>query len=82
MKKRIYAFLLFLMVFLMTGCKKEVSSLSETERSYKIYYLNSSMMKLAPVDYVTESVDKDALVQELMSQFLNVPNDVDCQVAL
>lgn len=82
MKKRIYAFLLFLMVFLMTGCKKEVSSLSETERSYKIYYLNSSMMKLAPVDYVTESVDKDALVQELMGQFLNVPNDVDCQVAL
>lgn len=82
MKKRICGFLLLLIVFLMTGCKQEKASTSEAENVYKIYYMNTSMMKLAPMEYAAQSQNQADLIQELMNQFLNVPNDVDRQEAL
>ena len=77
--------LLFLTaVCLAGGCKKkaEPGPVETPEGAYNIYYLNSSMTKLTPQEYSTITRDQEALIQELMNQFLNVPNDVDSQVAL
>jgi len=82
MKKRICGFLLLLMMCILAGCKQEQTSVTEAENVYKIYYLNTSMMKLAPMEYAAQSQNPEDLVQELMNQFLNVPNDVDRQEAL
>ena len=35
-----------------------------------------------PQEYYMETQDQDMMIQELMNQFLNVPNNVDSQVAL
>ena len=56
--------------------------MSDTEHTYKIYYLNSSMTRLAPQDYVTETTDTDALIGEIWNQFVTVPQDLDSQAAL
>ncbi len=82
MKKRICGFLLLLMMILMAGCRQEPASMSEAENIYKIYYLHPSMMKLAPMEYAAQSQNQADLIQELMNQFLNVPNDADRQAAL
>ena len=74
--------LLFLMVFA-AGCSGKQEQLrTPKEGIYKIYYLNSSMTKLMPQEYYMETQDQDMMIQELMEQFLNVPNNVDSQVAL
>lgn len=49
---------------------------------YQIYYLNPSMTRLVAQEYRTESTDTAVLIEELMNQFMNVPADVDNQVAL
>lgn len=84
MKNKIYGILLLLMMVLMGGCqgRQNAGKASEEENVYRIYYLNSSMIRLAPWEYQTETADLDSLIQELMDQFLKVPNDVDSQVAL
>lgn len=80
MKQRVMMLFLFLMV-LLTGCSGEHQA-SDTEHTYKIYYLNSSMTRLAPQDYVTETTDTDALIGEIWNQFVTVPQDLDSQAAL
>lgn len=82
MRKKLYGFLLLLMALLMTGCRQEKASTTEAENVYKIYYLDTSMRKLAPMEYVAQSQTPAELIQELMGQFLYVPNDVDRQAAL
>lgn len=81
MKKWLYGVLFLLMIGLF-GCKSKNSSLTDAEHVYRIYYLNSSLTKLSTVEYGTDTSDTEQLIQELMGQFLKVPNDVDCQVAL
>lgn len=82
MRRKIWLMLLLLMTAAAVGCgrKKNISALEDGD--YRIYYLNSSMTKLSPVVYHTDTEAQGDLVQELMEQFLNVPNDVDSQVAL
>lgn len=84
MGRKMWLWLLFLIVMMtLGGCsenKEEPGTLQEG--TYKIYYLNSSMTRLAPREYQTDTRDQEALVAELMNEFLNVPNDVDSQVAL
>lgn len=76
--------LLLLLMALTAGCgrKQEQAPEEGTEGIYRIYYLNSSMTKLAPQRYYTQTREPGELIPELMNQFLNVPNDVDSQVAL
>ena len=83
-RKQRLLLLLWLAVWCLGGCRKEENPVpSETpEGTYKIYYLNSSMTRLAPQEYYTETRDQEALIQELMNQFLHMPNNVDSQVAL
>lgn len=80
MKRRLLMLFLFLTV-LTTGCSRENSE-TDTEHTYKIYYLNASMTRLMPQDYVTESTDTDVLIRELWNQFVTVPQDLDSQAAL
>lgn len=70
---------------LAAGCGKEEEIAKPQEKKpgvYNIYYLNAGTTKLVPQEYRTETTDVDALVEELINQFLNVPNNLDCQTAL
>ncbi len=84
MGRKMWLRLLFLTAIMaLAGCsKKEEEPQTPEKGTYKVYYLNSSMTRLAPEKYQTDTWEQEALIQELMDQFLNVPNDVDSQVAL
>lgn len=80
MKRKFLMLFLFLAV-LTAGCGSR-NRAADTERTYKIYYLNPSMTKLMPQDYVTETTDTDALIGEIWNQFVTVPQYLDSQAAL
>ena len=84
MKNKIFGILLLLIMLVTGGCqgRQNTDRASEEANVYRIYYLNSSLIRLAPWEYRAEATDRESLIQELMTQFLNVPNDVDSQVAL
>lgn len=83
MKQWIRLILLLLAAALMGGCsEKEEDTRGPQDGVYQIYYLNAAKTKLVPQIYETETEDTDALVDELMEQFLAVPRDIDCQTAL
>lgn len=70
-----------LMLWCLTGCQKPEEPADQAV-GYQIYYLNSSMTKLVPQLYKTETTEPVKLVEELMAQFISVPADVDSQSAL
>ena len=78
--------ILFLSVILsglLAGCsQKEMPRPTPEEGKYLIYYLDTATTKLVPREYEAEATDKEALVDELMEQFLHVPKELDCQAAL
>ena len=78
--------ILFLSVILsglLAGCsQKEMPRPPPEYGKYLIYYLNTATTKLVPREYEAEATDKEALVDELMEQFLHVPKELDCQAAL
>lgn len=80
MKKRLYM-LLLLLAMLLCGCGGRKAE-EAAGNAYRIYYLDSSAMKLSPQEYAAENTEQKALVEELMEQFLQVPKDLDCQKAL
>lgn len=62
------------------GCsREEMLTAAPEEGMYLVYYLNAATTKLVPRPYEAESVDREALVEELMDQFQHVPKDLDCQ---
>jgi len=84
MGRKMWLWLLFLLAAMaLAGCwGRGEEPQAPKEGTYKVYYLNSSMTRLAPLEYRTDTKGQEALIEELMDQFLNVPNDVDSQVAL
>ncbi|MCD8222288.1 MAG: GerMN domain-containing protein [Clostridiales bacterium] len=82
---RKWMIVLFMAFLLLPGCGKlmgQRDSAQEGEQIYQIYYLNSSGTRMTAQEYRTQTEIGEALIQELMEQFLNVPQDVDCQTAL
>ncbi|MEY8338937.1 GerMN domain-containing protein [Lachnospiraceae bacterium 62-35] len=74
---------IFCLFFAGCGRTQETDSTRERKQGeYNIYYLNGSATKLVPQRYETTTKDIDQLVEELMIQFLSVPQDLDCQPAL
>lgn len=84
MGRKMWLWLLFLiMITTLAGCSKRAEEPGTPQEGvYKIHYLNASMTRLAPREYHTDTKGQEELVAELMHEFLNVPNDVDSQVAL
>ena len=78
MKQWVYCVILVLLLGL-SGCKKQEA---QEGQFYKIYYLNSSLTRLVPQDYVTETTDQEQLIRELLEQLSHVPKDLDCQTAV
>ncbi|MGL5436490.1 MAG: GerMN domain-containing protein [Lachnospiraceae bacterium] len=79
--KRFALLFVLLTAILLSGCQSRNHS-GEGEYLYRIYYLNPANTKLVTQDYYTDTTDKDLLIEELMNQFIRVPDDVDCQTAL
>lgn len=75
-----------LAAILLAGCGNGQSASNSAESTgagvYQIYYLTPSITRLVAQEYQTDSTDTEALIGELMNQFLNVPADVDNQAAL
>ncbi len=72
-----------LLAGILTGCARQPEEQAPLARGqYYIFYLNSSMTQLVSQVYEAQETEGEALVNELMGQFLTVPADLDCQPAL
>ena len=70
-------------VLQLSGCQQSEAKEETLEKGeYWVYYLDSSMTRLAPRAYRPAATDTDGIIGELMEQFLKVPADVDSQPAL
>ena len=75
--------LMFLAVLQLSGCQQSEAGEDTLEKGeYWVYYLDSSMTRLAPRAYRPTATDADGIIGEMMEQFLKVPADVDSQPAL
>lgn len=79
MKQTAIRFLL-LTILLLTACRKNQAG--GGEYLYQIYYLNPANTRLVAQDYYTDTTDREQLINELMTQFMKVPAEVDSQSAL
>lgn len=81
MKRRIKScqLLLLLLAALLAGCSRQGQDAGEEgeENSYQVFYLNTGMTRMMPLDYQTEATDPLVLIQELYNQLVNVPADFD-----
>lgn len=81
MKNKLLLILCILCSFLLPGCgRKEPDTLGESE--YIIYYINTAMDTLVESRYAAVESDPDKLVEELMTELIDVPADVEALSAL
>lgn len=80
-RKMIRWVLLILAVISLTACKKEVSH-EEGEKEYQIYYLNKGETKISSVSYFTKEKDSMVLVQELLNQLEEIPQDTELRTTI
>lgn len=83
MRNKILLIIMIIFSFTLISCKKkEVKPLAENE--YYIYYINTNMNTLVESRYRADAqrYDTDALVNELMTHFLKVPDDLEAMGAL
>lgn len=79
--KLIYLLLSISFMFLISACgRKEEETLEKGE--YYIYYLNSSGTELSKVKYEAQSAERDELIDELVTEMMNVPGDKEVVSAL
>ena len=79
--KLIYLLLGISFMFLISACgRKEEETLEKGE--YYIYYLNSSGTELSKVKYEAQSAERDELIDELVTEMMNVPGDKEVVSAL
>jgi len=70
-----------LLVMICTGCDRG-EKISGDNSGYTVYYLNAAGNQLVGSEYETGTTDKEALVQEFLSQLNTVPAELDCQTAM
>lgn len=72
MKKRILClFLVFVMLFSLTGCNRE----EKEEGEYQIYYLNMDKTKLMPEAYDSTGAEGEELLMELLERLKSAPKN-------
>ena len=81
MKKFKITFILMCFI-LLTACSSKADSNLSTQGEYNIYYLKNDITGLAPVKYIAQTDNADILIDDLMKQFITVPQDVDVNLAL
>lgn len=70
--------MLALLLLCLGGCRKEEPPVSVPEEGrYIVYYVNTGMTKMIPVEYRAESKEALDLIQELYQQLVKVPDDLD-----
>ncbi len=88
---KLWKYTLFLLICLtiLTGCSTGKKGTEETENTYQIYYLNSTMTKLEPQDYIMPAQAEDYSlsasdweITNLLEQLRKVPKDLDRQAAV
>lgn len=82
MKRIITGLLCLVFLAFLGGCQAGEENGELEEGVYEIYYLNTGGTKLVSSRYRPVSTETEALIGELMGQFLQVPADLDCQTAL
>ena len=70
-----------LLVMICMGCDRG-EKISGDNSGYTVYYLNAAGNQLVGSEYETGTTDKEALVQEFLSQLNTVPAELDCQTAM
>jgi len=70
-----------LAAFVCSGCSRG-ERISDDESEYMIYYLNAGGNQLVGSGYDAAAEDKEALVQEFLTQLNTVPAELDCQTAM
>ncbi len=71
--------MLLLLAVLLTGCKGqgERSMEEEKDNRYQVFYLNTGMTRIMPLEYQAKTEETLDLIQELYNQLVNVPADFD-----
>lgn len=71
---------LTLLALWLAGCKREDPPASRPEENqYIVYYVNTGMTRLIPVEYHAKSQEDLDLIQELYQQLVTVPADLDAK---
>lgn len=71
---------LMLLALWLVGCRKEEPpTFRPEENQYIVYYVNTGMTKLIPVEYHAESKEDLDLIRELYRQLVTVPADLDAK---
>lgn len=67
-------------LFVLCGCGRQKQE--EIGRTYKIYYVNRGETAVLPVDYVTQTTDREALLEELLVQLGTVSEKLEYKAPL
>ncbi|MDO5348419.1 MAG: GerMN domain-containing protein [Lachnospiraceae bacterium] len=71
---------LTLLALWLVGCRKEEPpTFCPEENQYIVYYVNTGMTRLIPVEYHPESKEGLDLIRELYQQLVTVPADLDAK---
>lgn len=69
---------ILLLALWLNGCRKEEPPVSlPEENQYIVYYVNTGMTRMVPVQYYAESGEALDLIRELYQQLICVPADLD-----
>lgn len=81
MKNKLLLILCIFCLFLLLGCGRK-GSVPLAEDEYIIYYINTAMDTLVENRYIAQESEPDKLVEELMTELIDVPADVEALSAL
>ncbi len=77
--RRLLFLTFFVLMFLLSGCKKREVPLQEGEAEYLVYYMNQGVTKLIEQPYRTKTAAAEKLIAELMNELFHVPADLEAQ---
>lgn len=74
---QLYGILIWMILAVLTGCERPERLSDEAGASYQVYYANTSMTRLIPQAYVSDTTDPDILAEELIYALSHVPKELD-----